>query len=211
VIGAGGHGKVVCDAALAAGLGEPFGFVDDNQALVGTRVLGVPVIGPLTSLAGPAEIVLVMGIGSNAARRRAFESARSLGYTVREVIHPAALIGRECRIGAGAVLLARVTVNAGSQIGENVILNTACSIDHDCRIGAHAHVAPGTTLAGNVIVGDEAFLGAGVVAIPGVSIGARAVVGAGAVVVRDLPADCRARGVPARAVTETRCQGPSQS
>jgi len=161
------------------------------------------VLGPLDRLAGPVDVVLVMGIGANLARRRAFEHARRLGYTVLPVVHPSAIVGRECTIGAGAVLLARVTVNTGTRIGDNVILNTSCSVDHDCNIGSHAHLAPGTTLAGNVLVGEEAFIGAGTVAIPGVRIGARAIVGAGAVIVRHLPEDCVARGVPARVVSES--------
>ncbi len=166
-------------------------------------MLGLPVLGSLSSLEAPAEIALVMGIGDNAARRRAFDAVRQHGFAVRTVVHPSAVVGLECELGAGAVLLARVTVNPGTRIGENVILNTACSVDHDCRIGAHAHVAPGATLAGNVTVGEQAFIGAGVVAIPGVSVGERSLVGAGAVIVRDLPPRCRARGVPARVVGGT--------
>ena len=165
-------------------------------------MLGFPVLGALSQLTA-AEVVVVLGIGDNAARRRAFDAARQAGFMVSAVVHPSAVVGRECTLGAGAVLLARVTVNSGTRVDENVILNTACIVDHDCRIGAHAHVAPGATLAGNVTVGEESFIGAGVVAIPGVTVGERSLVGAGAVIVRDLPPGCRARGVPARVVGGT--------
>ncbi|MEW6900246.1 hypothetical protein [Trueperella pyogenes] len=42
------------------------------------------------------------------------------------------------------------------------------------------------------------WLGAGVMVAPGVTIGENTVVGAGSVVVRDLPANVVAAGVPAR-------------
>jgi sugar O-acyltransferase (sialic acid O-acetyltransferase NeuD family) len=207
VIGSGGHGKVVCDAALEARLGMPLGFIDDDRSRVGMQVLGVPVLGSLDMLSPSDEVVLVMGIGDNAARRRAYEHAVRHGYTVLSVMHPSAIIGREVQIGNGAVLLARATVNAGTRIGENAILNTACSVDHDCEIGAHSHIAPGATLAGSVVVGEQTVVGAGAVAIPGVRIGASAMVGAGAVVVCHLPDGCNARGVPAKAVPVGRQTG----
>ncbi len=200
MLGAGGHGKVVADAALACGLGELLGFLDDDESRMGVRVLGARVRGALSRVAPGREVVLVMGIGDNSARRRAFERAHALEYRIAAVVHPSAIVGRECVVGVGAVLLARVTVNTGTRIGDNAILNTACSVDHDCDIGPHAHVAPGSTLAGNVTVGEGALIGAATVAIPGITVGARAIVGAGSVIVRDLPAGCLARGVPARVV-----------
>ncbi len=198
IVGAGGHGKIVCDAIIAAAMGDLIGFVDDDPDRLGVRVLGLPVLGSLDRVGGPADVVLAMGIGDNAARRRVFEWVRALGFTVVTVQHPAAIVARECVVGDGAVLLARVTVNAGTRVGENAILNTACSVDHDCEIGAHAHVAPGSTLTGNVVIGEGTLVGAGCVAIPGIRIGAGSIVGAGSVVVTDLPPGCVARGVPAR-------------
>jgi len=201
VLGSGGHGKVVCDAALEAGLGTPVGFIDDDPSRVGLSVLGLPVLGPLDVLPGRDDLILVMGIGDNAARRRVYEAAVGRGYTVASLVHPSAVVGREVHIGRGAVLLARVTVNAGARVGENAILNTGCTIDHDCNVGAHCHIAPGATLAGTVVIGEQTLIGAGTVVIPGICIGAGAVTGAGSVVVRHLPAGCVARGVPARIVT----------
>src|SRR5437764_9721660 len=96
VLGAGGHGKVVYDAALASGMGDIIGFIDDDLARVGTQLMGAPVLGPLEKIGAPNELVLLMGIGDNGGRRRAFEHARHLGYRVSTVIHPTAIIGREC-------------------------------------------------------------------------------------------------------------------
>lgn len=200
IVGAGGHGKVVCDAILEAGQDEIVGFADDDLSLTGRLVLGFCVIGPLTRLGKPGTIALAMGIGNNAARRLAHDRAIAFGYHVVSVVHPSAVVARSSVIKPGTVLLAGVVVNADSLIGPNAILNTGCRIDHDCVVGAHAHIAPGATLAGMVTVGDEALIGAGTVVIPGRTIGPRSTTGAGTVVIRDVPPDCVVVGVPGRAI-----------
>ena len=75
-------------------------------------------------------------------------------------------------------------------------------------IGDFVHIAPGATLGGDVHVGAETFIGPGATVAAGIRIGARAVIGAGAVVVRDLPADVTAWGVPARITSDRRSGSP---
>lgn len=200
VVGASGHAKVVCDALLLGGLavGDLLGLVDDDPHLWRESLLGFPVLGPLDMLNRAGDVRLAMGIGDNEARERLFERAKTLEYSFVNAVHPAAVISPHSRLGAGLAVFANVVVNAGTRIGDNVILNTACSVDHDCDIGSHVHIAPGVRVAGRVRVGERAFVGIGATVLPGLSIGARAIIAAGAVVVCDVPCDCTAVGVPAR-------------
>jgi sugar O-acyltransferase (sialic acid O-acetyltransferase NeuD family) len=200
IAGAGGHGKVVCDALLSTSAAEIVGFVDDDLALTGATVMGFPVLASLETLNLDRSIKVAFGIGDNVARRRTFERVLALGYEPFTVVHSRAVIGRGCVIGRGVVAFAHVVVNADSIIGDDVILNTACSVDHDCRVGAHAHVAPGARLGGGVRVGEEALVGIGSAVAPNISIGARSVVGAGGVVIRNVGSGCVAVGVPARII-----------
>jgi acetyltransferase EpsM len=197
IIGASGHGMVVCDLLLTVGM-HVIAFVDDDPAKQGSRVLDIPVCASLQQVASSSRPAMAMGIGNNAARRREFERWRGLGFEIVRVVHPSAVVSSRSRIGEGAVLMPNVVVNVAADVGDDVILNTGCSVDHHCVIGAHAHIAPGATLAGGVRIGEETLVGAGAVVIPGVSVGARCVLGAGAVALRNVADGVSVVGVPAR-------------
>jgi sugar O-acyltransferase (sialic acid O-acetyltransferase NeuD family) len=194
VVGGGGHAKVVIATARAAGWNVR-AVVDDDRATWGARLLGVEVTGPTATVLASQNAVAVLAIGSNATRRRLAASAACM---FASIVHPAAIVHESVMLGDGSVVFAGAIVQPDTRIGAHAIVNTGASIDHDCSIGAAVHVAPGARLAGGVVLGDEAFIGIGAVVTPGIQIGARTVVGAGAAVVRDLPADVVAIGVPAR-------------
>ena len=201
ILGASGHGMVVCDIVAAAHDGaRAVGFVDANPSLHGTRVLDLPVIGTLEELSIRGIRRVAMGIGNNAARRRAFARVLELGLQPVTAVHPSAVLSAHATVGRGTVVMANAAINVAAEIGENVIVNTGSSIDHHCAVGAHAHIAPGAVLAGNVRIGEETLVGAGAVVIPGISIGARCVVGAGAVVTANVPDGLTVAGVPARPI-----------
>ena len=202
IAGAGGHGKVVCDAILSMGVApsDVIGFVDDDPRLAGQTMLGFPVLPRLEGLGLDRSVRVALGIGDNTARRRQLERVLAIGHEPLTVIHARAVIAAACVVGRGVVAFASVVVNAETRLEDGVILNTGCTVDHDCRIGAYVHIALGAHLAGGVTVGDHALVGVGAVVVPGVSIGARSVVGAGGVVIEDIEADCVAVGVPARIV-----------
>ncbi len=192
VIGGGGHAKVVISAIQAAG-GRVGAVFDDGPGRVGTRVLGVEVVGPTEAARGrPGPAVLA--IGSNRVRQR----LAGLERDWLTVVHPTAWVAPSARLGRGTVVFAGAVVQPEAEIGEHVIINTGASVDHDARVGDHAHVAPGARLGGEVQVGEGTLMGIGSVAIPTVRIGAWSIVGAGAAVVVDLPDAVVAVGVPAR-------------
>jgi sugar O-acyltransferase (sialic acid O-acetyltransferase NeuD family) len=200
VAGAGGHAKVVADALLAAGKDEFAGFLDDDPARRGLHILGYPVLGPLTAWSDKKIDGIVVAVGENAARKLIFEQLLAAGATLTSVVHPRALLGRGVRLGRGVVALANVVINAGSSIGDNVILNTACSVDHDNEIASHVHLTPGVHTAGGVRIGEGAFLGIGASVLPNISIGAWAIIGAGAVVTAAVPDRVTVVGAPAKKI-----------
>ena len=194
VIGAGGHAKVVIDAARCAGF-EISGIVGREGDPA--QVLGIPVSRDATDIAADEFIV---AIGDNATRAHHFYECRAHALEPASVVHPSAVIARDVGIGAGTFIAAGVIVNVDAHIGANAILNTGCTIDHDCMIGDHALIGPTASLCGGVRIGEGVLLGAGASVAPGVSVGEWSVVGAGAAVVSDLPARSVCVGVPARRI-----------
>ena len=199
VLGAGGHGRVVAEAALASGFDRVV-FLDDRPP--GAPGLG-PVIGPFSALAQmkadwPAAIV---AIGDNRSRLGMFAELGAFGFETPSVIHPAAVVSSHAHLGSGVFAAAGSIVSVGARIGDAAILNTAATVDHDCIVSAGAHISPGANLAGNVVVGTCAWIGIGAAVKNGVNIGSDAIVGAGSAVIKDVEADAVVAGAPARAIS----------
>ena len=198
IVGAGGHGKVVCDVLQQLEI-PVAAFLDRDPTKVGTCVLGVEVSDQEQTLGilDPGSVALVMGIGMGAIRREVFERLETEGFQFPALVHPSAVIGAEVSMGAGTQVMAGCVVQPGTVIGKNVVVNTASSVDHDCQLGDHAFLGPGTTLCGNVRVGSRAHIGTGATVIEDIAVGDEAYVGGGAVVVRDVAAGTKVLGVPA--------------
>lgn len=194
IVGAGGQGAIVADALLSAGA-QALGFVDDAAA---GAVLGLPILGTLDALATIAHDAIVVAIGDNAGRRRLCEELVARGETLVTARHPWTSIAAGVSIGAGSMISAGVILAPRATIGRGVLLNTRSSVDHDSVIEDFAHLSPGSIVGGRVRVGEEALIGLGAAVMSGCRVGARSVIGAGAVVVRDIPDDVVAFGVPAR-------------
>lgn len=132
------------------------------------------------------------------ARRAAVDAvATALGLQPATLVDPSATFGSDDRIGPGVVLGREVRVTTNVTLGRHVLVGERSTVSHDDQIGDHCSIGPSVNLTGNVALGGGVAIGAGSVVIQGCSIGARTRVGPDSVVIRDLPADSTAGGVPA--------------
>lgn len=200
ILGAGGHGRVLADAAERSAVGwQEIAFLDDGFPQL--AVAGPwKVVGRFADLGGLRRDfdACVPAVGKALLRLSLLERARTAGFDVPVLTHPQAVVSAHARLGPGSFVAAAAVVAIGSDIGPGCIINTAATVDHDCRLAAGVHIGPGAHLAGNVEIGERAWFGIGAIARQGVRIGADATVGAGAVCVENVRDGAVVSGVPAR-------------
>lgn len=197
VYGAGGHGKVVAEALTASGY-SVHGFIDDNAALSGATVFGLPVFLAEEWLRAHSACRVALGIGDNHARERAALRVRGHEGNLVIAIHPSAVVAKSARIAEGAVIMPAAVLNPDCEIGEGAIVNSGAIVEHDVRIGRYAHLSPKCATGGGSQIGAYAHIGMGANVLPLKKIGANSLVGAGAIVIDDIPENQVAFGIPAR-------------
>lgn len=199
LVGASGLAREV----LAAGF-RAVGILDDNPALAGQRVLGLPVLGSLAAAVERPEQLLIT-IGPSTARQRVVTSLARMGVAQDRYgtfIAESAAVGASSAVGAGSILLDGVVVTADVEIGRHVVIMPNCTVTHDDRLADFATLAAGVSLGGGVHIEEAAYVGMNASVHPGCSIGERSTVGMGAVVLSDMPGNQTWAGVPARRLEE---------
>ena len=197
IFGAGGHGRVLVDAALLMHRWSRIVVSDrklpDNQSELLTG------IGLLTVTAAQAlDPSVHVAIGNNQFRQR---EAGAWGHErLVSVVHPAAVISVFSNMGAGCFVAAGAVIGPSAQLGMGVIVNHGAVVDHDAEIGLFSHIAPNASLGGHVKLGQRVLVGSGAVVLPSIVIGDDVTVGAGSVVNANLLESGTYAGIPARKI-----------
>ncbi|MBO1769117.1 acetyltransferase [Agrococcus sp. TF02-05] len=197
LVGASGLAREVIGTGVAVA-----GILDDDAALHGTLVGGVPVLGSTDAALGRNERLLVC-VGPSRSRRDVVARLRALGVErdrFATIVAPSAIVGRSSTVGRGSILLDGVVVTADARIGDHVVIMPNCTVTHDDVLEDFATLAAGVALGGGVTIGEASYVGMNATVRQGVRVGAEATVGMAAAVVRDVPGGQTWAGVPARAL-----------
>jgi sugar O-acyltransferase (sialic acid O-acetyltransferase NeuD family) len=201
VFGAGGHGKVIADTAYCMGWSSIL-FYDDVYPSI-KRIGEWDIIGTYSDLLkNSSHINIVIGIGNNLIRVQKAQELSNLGFNLCSIIHPKATISRSAQIASGTVIFAGAVINSDVTIDEHCIINTNSTVEHDCYLQTGVHISPGANLGGNVKIGQLSWIGIGSSIKHGINIGSNVTIGAGAAVIKDLPDNCTAVGIPATILKE---------
>ena len=162
IVGAGGFGRAVAEAAAASAGFEVVGYADDRlpapDGLGGIRILGRTA--DLASLK-PLTDFVVVAIGDNALRTVLAGKAVQQGFALATVIHPRAFVSPSARVGAGTMVMAGSVIGSSSVLGQGVVVHYGSAIDHDCAIGSFSHIGVGACMSGGVVLGERVWLQAG--------------------------------------------------
>lgn len=162
ILGAGGHGRAVAEAALLSGRWQAVRFLDDRwpgvDDLYGIPLVGKP--GDVATFAG-ANHAAIAAVGNNALREKWSDSIEAAGLHLATVIHPRAFVSEGATVEQGVAVMAMAMVGVGAVLGRGAIVNANATVDHDAVLGAFAHLGVGVQLAGGVRVGARAWLQAG--------------------------------------------------
>ncbi|MET7683535.1 acetyltransferase [Streptomyces sp. NPDC005423] len=201
IVGAGGFAREAAQAVRAAGDAELLGHLDDNAALHGTEVDGVPVLGGcdlVHALPGARVVVCVGNPGDYAARARL---VRRLGLPedrYATVIHPTAVVSSTSRVGPGSVLLAHCVLTAAVRVGAHVAVMPQVVLTHDDVVEEYVTLASGVRLGGGARLERGAYVGSGALVREGTAVGAWSLIGMGSTVLGDVPPGEVWAGSPAR-------------
>ena len=101
------------------------------------------------------------------------------------------------KFGQGCIVCLSCILTVNVTIGDFVIINPDSTIGHDAVLDDFVSLYYSVNVSGNVHIGSCSEIGTGANIIQGKSIGENSIVGAGSVVVKDIPSNCTAVGIPA--------------
>ena len=206
VIGSGGLGRETVWTAERINSVSPewniLGFIDDNIQVQGQLIDGYKVIGTTAAVSKYPDAYFVCAVGSAKIRKRIVEKIKSVAdVKFATLIDPACVCCRErINVGEGCIICANTYITLDIKIGDHVYIGGNATVGHDSRIDNFVTVYPGANISGSTYLGSGCEMGTGSRIIQGLSVGMNTIVGAGAVVVRNLPPDCTAVGVPAKPI-----------
>jgi sugar O-acyltransferase (sialic acid O-acetyltransferase NeuD family) len=205
LVGAGGFAREAAEAVRAVNAARPtwdlLGYLDDDRTRHGSRVGGLPVLGPIDAVYDrpDAAVVLCTGRPDNYVSRKLIADRLQLPLErYATVVHPSATLGSTCRVGAGSVLLAHVDLTADVVVGRHVAVMPQVVLTHDVEVGDYATLGSGVRVGGACRVERGAYVGSGACVRESLTVGERAMIGMGALVADDVPPERLWFGTPAR-------------
>jgi len=180
------HGRAFLADFDEKGFISPFAGISHPDVRLGRHVfLGDQVVAFMDPEGGPIEVG---------------DRVQMYGNTfLRTGAGAGIFIGAGTHIQPGCYFIAMVS---DIRLGEHVEIAAGCSFypfNHGMKAGELMMGQP-LISKGPIVIGDGAWLGHGVHVLGGVRIGKGAVIGAGSVVVKDVPDNAIAVGVPAKVI-----------
>ena len=182
------------------------GFLDFDPNKKGSNFLNRPVLGTENEM---SELIKeyeldggITALGNNKLRHEINKKMKKNDLELMQAVHPDAFIDNISHIGDGTIVEMGAYIHPETVIGEGCFICCGSVVAHNSTVGNYVLLAGGVIFGSRVKVGDHSLIGVGVNISPYVSIGGNVLVGTGAAVVKDLPDNVVAAGVPAKILRE---------
>lgn len=203
IYGAGSVGKIVEQLVFDLNKTQEkpifrcIGFIDDDPAKHGEKLLSLPILGDIDILNNHDNIGIVLAF-SNSRQRKTAKSRLTKFNKIHfiSLIHPKAIISQRVKIGTGTLIYPGVVIDPDVSIGDFSIINKNSTIGHDSQYGDFCTISPGVNLGGFLQVGEGVEFGIGSCTTQSLKIGDWSVIGAGGVVINDIKPHTVNVGVP---------------
>ena len=205
VIGAGGFGKEVQMLIEQINTVNPtyeiVGFYDDGKSK-GEIINGLPVLGKVEDINNIDQpLSIALGIGVPAVKKKIVKKISNPLITYPNLIHPSVqIVFPYVTLGEGNIICGNNILTVNIDLGDFVTLNLGCTVGHDTKIGDYSAFMPGCDIAGEVVIQPLVYGGLGTKIINLINVGTNVTLGAGTVVVKDIPDNTLAVGVPAKVI-----------
>lgn len=162
ILGAGGYGLVVAEAAELSGQWKDIIFADDRWPAM-QQVQGYKIVSNIASLQQLSykNFQAIVAVGNNHLRQKWQALLSQSGIILTSIIHPRAMISPSAQIGDGVSIMAGCVISSKTVINDGVILNIGTLLDHDVNIEAFAHLSVGVKVASGKIIAAHSFLEVG--------------------------------------------------
>lgn len=153
IIGAGGHARVVIDAALTNKNLKILGFLDDGDI---DNILGIKKLGNISEIQKFKNFKFHIALGNNEVREK-------LGEKIGEeklvtIVHPKAYLSQDIILGNGCYIGANVVINSKTILENLVIVNTGSIIEHDCILRKSSHISYGALIGSSTKIKEKVYV-----------------------------------------------------
>lgn len=154
ILGAGGHGNAIYEAAFANGNYDEIIFLDD-RCDKGCTFVNYGPAKTKCNLSGKCSdykkfiddnTEIYPAFGNNEVRLKWQKEIKDNGGKLPIIISKSAFVSRSAVICEGTVVLPEAFVGAGSYISNGCIINAASIIDHGCFIEEGVHINVGAVV-----------------------------------------------------------------
>jgi sugar O-acyltransferase (sialic acid O-acetyltransferase NeuD family) len=201
LFGGGGHCES-CIEVIESSTDFSIAGIVDNQHLVGSEVLGYPIIAcddDIPQLARSFRFfhIAIGHVLTAEPRIRIYRKLKENGITLPIIISHLALISKRSTIGEGTIVFPYSILDVGVRVGVNCIINHANTLGHYAQVEDHCHVSANCVL-GKCVVGEGTFIGGNSWVTNNVTIAPQVVIGSGSNVIKSIEAMGIYAGNPAR-------------